>query len=321
MFKTRVGVVRGGPSAEYEVSLQTGSSILHNLPEEFEGVDIFIDKKGQWYRSGLPITQYQALRNIDVVWNALHGFYGEDGKIQQHLESIGVPYTGSSVFCSLLAIDKSLAKDRFRDLGVRTPKSTLLSVSDHLHDDLFHIFESFPLPAIVKPVNSGSSLGVTLARSFDDIEKGVRRAFLYSPRVLVEEYISGTEGTVGTIEKYRGENIYALSPVEIVPTEKEFFDYDGKYKGRAMQFSPSRFTNQEIARARAVAQALHKGFDIRHYSRMDFIISPERGMYVLEVNTLPALFPESSFERSLKTGNIPVSEFVGHILHLALEKN
>lgn len=321
MYKTRVAVLRGGPSAEYEISLQTGSAVLRNLPEEYHGIDIFIDKNGLWHRSGMETSPYQALKNVDVVFNALHGGYGEDGKLQRTLESFKVPYTGSRTLPSAISIDKILAKDVFRHEGIRTPRSAELRVSEDADEKLLAILSGFPLPAIIKPGTSGSSLGVTFARSLEEVERGVRRAFLYSPKVLVEEYIDGTEGTVGIIDGYRGEETYALSPVEIVPTEREFFDYDGKYKGRAMQFAPSRFEDKEIARMQVAARAIHRALGLRHYSRTDFILSSHGILYALEINALPGLYPDSSFERSLRAGNVGYGEFLRHLLSLAIEKN
>lgn len=314
-------MVRGGPSAEYEISLQTGGVVLQNLPESYQGVDILIDRSGGWYRGGEKVLPYQALVNTDIVFNALHGEYGEDGKIQRDLEGLGLPYTGANVIGAALSMNKVLAKECLKNSGIKTPRGVELGISDDISERLFAIFEKFPLPAVVKPASSGSSLGVTFAQSFDDIERGVRKAFLYSPRVLVEEYIHGTEGTVGIIENFRDEALYTLAPIEIIPTESPIFDYDGKYKGRAMQFSPSRFLKSDNARVEATAKAVHRALGLRHYSRTDLIITPEGQIYVLEVNALPALAPESSFDRSLKTGNIELKEFIDHVLSLALERD
>lgn len=321
MHKTRVAVLRGGPSAEYEVSLQTGSAVLKSLPDRYLGIDIFIDKNGVWHRGGEPLSPYQALSNIDVVFNALHGEYGEDGKLQREIEKMGVPYTGARTVGAALSMHKPLSKKKLQESGIRVLRSVEITVSDNISDLLFELFSRAPLPAVVKPASSGSSLGVTFTQSFEEVERGIKKAFLYSPTVLVEEYINGTEGTVGVIEGYRDEDIFSLSPVEIIPHGEPIFDYDGKYKGRAMQFSPSRFLPSDLERIKATAKAVHKALGLRHYSRTDFILNPDGLIYVLEVNALPALAPDSSYERSLKTGNIELSDFVGHVLSLALEKN
>ena len=168
MLKTRVAVLRGGPSFEYDVSLETGSNVLRNLDEEYSGIDVFIDKNGVWHRSGLAVSPYRALKNVDVVWNALHGEYGE-GKVQQELQVLGVPYTGSSTLSAAISINKGLSKEYFKKAGLHVPEAIKLSIGHDFDERLFDVFKKAILPVVVKPLSAGSSLGVTVARSLDDI--------------------------------------------------------------------------------------------------------------------------------------------------------
>ncbi len=321
MLQTRVAVLRGGPSPEYEVSLQSGSNVLKHLPDGFRGLDIFIDKDGLWHRDGIQTSPYSALKDVDVVWNALHGDYGEDGRVQQELTALGVPFTGSGVLGSALAMNKILSKERYREAGLTVPESTVLSVSNDFEDRLFDIFKNVSLPVVVKPHASGSSFGVTLAHSLGEVEQGVRKAFEYSPTVLIEEYIPGKEATVGVVEGLRGEGVYALSPIEIVPTEEKFFDYDAKYKGRSLEICPGNFSESDTYALREMAKAAHDALGLRHYSRSDFIVSPDRGIYILETNALPGLTPMSLVPKALQTANISMGEFIKHILTVAIEKS
>ena len=126
MATHRVGVIRGGPSSEYEVSLKTGGSVLQYLPEQYEGHDILIDRRGQWHLGGLPTTPARAARQVDVIFNAMHGEYGEDGKVQNLLDQLGVPYTGSGTFASAVGMNKALAKNVFKQNGLKTGRPRLV---------------------------------------------------------------------------------------------------------------------------------------------------------------------------------------------------
>jgi D-alanine-D-alanine ligase len=320
MHKTKVAVVRGGISPEYDVSLQTGSAVLRNLPEDFHGIDIFIDKRGMWHRNGMPMLPYRALKNVDVVWNALHGEYGEDGKIQRELAAIGVPFTGPHVLPASISMSKALSKDHFRRAGLQVPHGVVLRVGEDIHADILAAMALMSFPLIVKPSDAGSSVGVTLAQSNTELEEGVRRAFNYSPKVLVEEYIPGTEATVGVIENFRDEELYSLAPIEIRPTDNHtFFNYDAKYKKGALEISPGNFHDSDVRALREFAKLAHHTLGLRHYSRSDFIVSPGRGIYILETNSLPGLTPESLIPKALQTANVSFREFLSHILSLAVQ--
>jgi D-alanine-D-alanine ligase len=321
MLKTRVAVLRGGPSSEYDVSLETGSAVLRSLPDEYQGIDVFIDKNGVFHRSGLSVSLYHALKDVDVVFNALHGAYGEDGKIEQELDRLGIPYTGPSSLSAALSMNKLLSKERFKKIGLHVPNSVTLSVDYDLDEKLFDVFKQTELPVVVKPVAQGSSLGVTLARSLDDIERGVRKAFGYGTTVLVEEYIPGKEATVGVVENFRDEDLYALAPIEVKPTESPFFDYDAKYKGRALLLSPGNFNESDKRALVEMAKAAHQALGLRHYSSSDFILSPGKGIFILETDSLPGLTPKSLVPQALKTATVSMGEFLKHILSLALEKS
>jgi D-alanine-D-alanine ligase len=195
MTKLHVGILRGGPSSEYDVSIMSGDTILKNIPKKYHSVDILISKSGIWHRGGVEMEPRQAL----------HGEYGEDGKVQQILDRIGVPYTGTGALGSAIGMNKHLAKQHFIKGGLKTPHSKLLSPlsNDESIQKLAHtLFKSFPIPAVIKPVSAGSSVGVTVARTLAELEAGLEKAFAVGGSVLVEEFISGTEATCGVIEQF-----------------------------------------------------------------------------------------------------------------------
>jgi D-alanine-D-alanine ligase len=324
MLKTRVGVLRGGPSSEYDVSLKTGSAVLKNLADErlgdrYAAIDIFIDKNGAWHIGGLEVAPHEALTRADVFVNALHGEYGEDGKIQSLLDHHGVPYTGSRTLASAIGMNKVLAKEAFKKSGIRTPYYIVLAKGKF---NTLEIFKSFPMPAVVKPVSAGSSVGISIVRTFEDLEPAIMRAFAIGDEVMIEEFISGVEATVGVIDGFRGENLYALPPIEI-RHDRDFFDYDAKYSSdaavAAQEIVPGHFSDADKAELLRLAREVHAALNLRHYSRTDFIVSPRRGVYVLEVNTLPGLTEASLIPKALVAVGSSLPEFLDHIVGLALE--
>ena len=320
MSNTVVAVLRGGIGGEHEVSLSSGATVIQELSKEqhdISVIDIFIDRSGTWYVRGVPKVPERALVGVDVVWNALHGQYGEDGTVQRILDRIGVPYTGSTAYASALAMNKVLTKREVERLGIRTPRSTILSVTANLDSDVLNCFRSFPQPSVVKPLNSGSSVGVTIARSFNQLQDGVREVFQHASQVLVEELIVGKEATCGVVDNFRNEVHYTLPPVEIIPPDASaFFDYDAKYSGLTSERCPGNFSSKETEDLKECARAAHHALGMRHYSRSDFIVSP-RGIYFLEINSLPGTTGESLLPKSLQAVGVSMNEFVQHVLNLA----
>ena len=320
-MRTVVAVLRGGPSSEYEVSLKTGASVLEHLDrEKYEPRDIFITRKGEWHHSGIPMFPERALRGVDVAFNAMHGEFGEDGGVQRLLEVLKIPYTGSGTVASALAFNKQRTKLAVEKLGVKVPRGIVVDKGPDIEEQALHIFRTFPHPAIVKPVIGGSSVGMTLADSFYALKSGLERAFQIAPKVLVEEYIKGKEATVGVIENFRGERSYALFPIEIVPPVKSaFYDYDAKYAGETQLVTPGNFSENEKQELQRIARMAHDTLGLSHYSRSDFIVS-KRGIYFLEVNTLPGLTEHSNMPHALKAVGSKLSEFLDHIISLARRK-
>jgi D-alanine-D-alanine ligase len=341
--KIKVGVLRGGPSSEYDVSLKTGAAVLSGFAHEknadkYHTQDILISKDGTWHISGTPIAPEDAIRRFDVLFNAMHGEFGEDGKIQAFLDHHMVPYTGSRTLGSAIGMNKVMAKEIFKKHGIKTPHYITIEWTDDfetkpsvLHERARHIFNSFPMPLVVKPAAAGSSVGVSIAKVFADIEPAIRNAFIIANKngtgsndtkkgvVLIEEYISGVEASLGVIEGLRGEALYALPAVEIRP-KHEFFSYDAKYTdGGSEEIVPGNFTREQKKMMEDLARKVHEALGLRHYSRTDFIVSPRRGIYVLEVNTLPGITPTSILPKSLEAVGVQFPDFLDHIIGLALE--
>ena len=318
MSHIRVGVVRGGPSSEYAVSLKTGESVLRHLDRtKYAPVDILLSPRGEWYMNGVRTDLATIAHHVDVVWNALHGTFGEDGKVQQLFESFDIPYTGSGIIASAVGMHKGLAKERFREAGLLTPGGMVIDVDDVFEEVVVQLARDGRLPVIVKPVSGGSSVATKIARTPEDLLSAMNSASKYGD-ILVEEYIEGKEATCCVIDTGTNGEHMVLYPIEIVPSaSKEFFDYDAKYSGESEEICPGRFTIAAFSELRELAARAHKAVGARHYSRSDFIVTPE-GIYILETNTLPGLTEESLLPKALNAGGVSLPEFLDHVLDLTL---
>lgn len=318
MRGTVVGVLRGGPSREHEVSLASGHAVIANLPKEhFTVRDIYIDKQGVWHERGRPISPDRALHSVDVVVIGLHGEYGEDGEVQKVLERYGVPYTGSDSFASFVAMHKVMAKEKATQAGLLTPKYRFIEEGTDYEQTLRDVVRTFPQPVVVKPTKWGSSVGVTLTTGYAPLHTAVTGLLAEGAGgVIVEEYIRGTEATAGVVEGLRNERLYGLPVIEIIPPAADFFSYDAKYSGSTKEICPGNFSKVVSDELTRQARVMHDALGLRHYSRSDFIVTP-KGIYYLETNSLPGLTSESLLPKSLAAVGVSFSEFLTHIIGLA----
>lgn len=320
MSRIKVAVLRGGPSSEYEVSLKTGQAVLKNLPERFLPVDVFIDREGNWHREGFVVPPQKILQSVDVVFNALHGEYGEDGRVQRLLDDCGVPYTGSGAWASALGMNKALAKDQYKQKGLKTPAHILADKKKETIAEIEKkVFAKMSLPFIVKPADKGSSVGLFLVKDWRDLKKALESVFSFSEKALIEEFIKGKEATCAVVEGLRGQAHYSLLPIEIRKVG-ELFDYEAKYGGATEEICPGCFTPAESQQIQQAAILAHQALGLTHYSRSDFILSPRRGLYILETNSLPGLTETSLLPKSLKAVGIEFSHFLEHLIDLALQR-
>lgn len=324
MQKTRVAVLRGGPSEEYDVSLETGQGVLGALDaRKYEPVDIVITRDGDWLFHGRARRPEELLEGVDVVFVGLHGTYGEDGTVQRMMDRLGMRYTGSGAFSSAIAMNKVMTKDKLRDLGIRMARHMLVTQSSNesLSGVVNSIGNMFGPQYVVKPIGSGSSVGVSVVKNIFTLHGVLQRALKDYEQVLVEEYIAGKEATCGVINNFRNEGTYALPPIEIVPPESaDYFDRTVKYDGSTKEICPGRFTHEDKAEIERMARLIHDTLELSQYSRSDFIVSPN-GVYFLEVNTLPGLTAESLMPKALNAVGSSYSEFIDHLLTDALNRS
>ncbi len=318
MVRTIVGVLRGGTSNEYNLSLKTGAAMMNALPEEkYETRDILIDKQGYWHVRGIPATPARALTQIDVVLNALHGGVGEDGSVLRILERAGVPYAGARPLPSGIALNKIRAREILLKAGLRMPMAISFSL-DHEQDTgemARNVFANFGPPYIVKPPSDGAGSGIRMARTIVELPHAIADVLDAYGAALVEEYIRGEEGTVGVIEGFRGEDLYALPPAH-VDHDAPFLTREHHESGELRHIAPSPFSFLHKQSLMDLARMAHKVLGMSHFSRSDFIVTP-RKVYLLEINAVPGLYPGASFPAMLESVGSSVPEFLEHAIALA----
>lgn len=322
VHKIRVGVARGGISPEYDVSLKTGAAVLKNLPDKYIPYDILITKDGVWHINGIPTSIDKLRGKIDVLFNALHGAYGEDGKIQRELEEVSIPYTGSGLVASAIGMNKALAKKSFK-VGdeIKTPLYKTVRKNDDLNKAVTEIWRSFPQPSIIKPLSGGSSIGVSMGRTFPGIAEGINKVFDSGDDAIIEEYINGREVFCGAVSDFRGEKVYVLPPAEIIGSEKmDFLDYDKKNGAESINISsPSQLGKKEKEAISEAVKRIYQNLSLRDYAGFDFIVS-KRGIYLLEVNTLPGLTGASLLPKALDSVGAELPQFLDHVITLAVRR-
>jgi D-alanine-D-alanine ligase len=285
MAKIKVAVLMGGISCEREVSLVSGRGVLEHLDKtkyEAWGVDI-------------P-SELEKIKGCEMAFLALHGKGGEDGTIQGYLETREIKYIGCGVLASAIGMNKKFFKYLMEVNNVLIPKTTMQT------------------PCVIKPVCGGSSVGVSIVEKSEDMNKAIELAKKYDNEVLVEEYIKGMEVTCGVW----GNAATALPVVEIIPKNK-FFDYESKYSdGGAEEICPARLSELMTKKVQDIAIRVFEIIGGRGFARVDMIIR-EKEVYVLDINTLPGLTPNSLLPKEAKAMGMSYSEMLDRIIELALE--
>lgn len=311
MHGTVVGVLRGGPSHAHESSLKSGHAILSHLPSErFIAHDVYIDQQGIWHDRGLPTIPGRVLPTIDVAIIALHGGYGQSGEVQKVLEQFGVPYTGADSFHSFHASHKVLAKEQAVRAGIRTPRYHFADRSDSAERLAREAVRSFLQPVVVKPVGVGSSASVSFVSGYKPVHDAISSLFAEGARgVLVEEHIQGREVSIGIVEGLRGEELYALPPMEVTPSEDR------------PQISLARLSHPLIDELTAHTRTMHRALGQKHYSCSDFIVS-DKGIYFIKTNPAAAvgMTGESRMSASLAAVGVQFKDFLEHTIDRALAK-
>jgi D-alanine-D-alanine ligase len=299
----RVAVVLGGLSAEREVSLNTGAGVLAALHEK--GWDaVAID-----WRPGTSLARLLEEARAQVVWNALHGTWGEDGAVQGLCSCLGLPCTGSGILASALAMDKVMSKRIFESNGVPTPRWQLLAHAGPADgSDAPAALATWALPCVIKPANEGSSVGVSIVEHRDELATAVAHARRHHGEVIVEDYIAGTEVFVGILDGA------VLGSVEVRPATK-FYDYEAKYQRTDTKYLiPPELPRELVERAEQHALAAYRALGCTGHARPDLRIANDGAVYVLEVNTLPGMTKTSLLPKIARSAGLDYATLCERIL-------
>jgi D-alanine-D-alanine ligase len=291
-----VAVICGGDSGEYDISIQSGRVVVDSLPQEkFKGYLVVIKKTG-WQVEFPDGQQFPVMKEdfsfvaegvkvtFDLVFNAIHGTPGEDGKILGYFDVLGIPYTSSNMLVSALTFNKDICKRVVASHGVRVAKSVLLKKDHHINAQI--LLDTLGLPVFVKPNNGGSSVGVTKVKQPDQLLPAVYKAMKEDDEVLVESFIGGREFGCGVMQSKKGMIVF---PVTEIISKNEFFDYEAKYtQGMADEVTPAQITETAETRIKSTAAFLFESLGCKGFVRFDFIISKGK-LYFLEVNTVPGI--------------------------------
>jgi len=305
-------VLMGGISPEREISLQSGKAVVNALSTDNKNVIKIIVNDDMVNE----LDNYK----IDVAFIALHGYFGEDGGIQEVLENKGIPYTGSETAASKLAMNKVESKDAFRRNNIPTPDYFTASTEQNI-SEIANRVKSLKLPVITKPVSNGSSIGIYIIKEYIEITDAIKYTGRYSEEILVEECIEGRELAISVL------NDKALPVIEI-KTATGIYDYDAKYKSDKTQYtvlasadksSETTLSHDVYERVQDVAVRAHNSLGCRTFSRVDVILNKDDEIYVLEVNTVPGFTERSLLPKAAAAANISFSELCNTIVNAACE--
>lgn len=318
-----VGIICGGFSSEFDISVKSGTNIYDNFPEGYKAYLILLRDTGWFVKVGeeeLPMdSRNLSFRlngedvRIDLAIVYIHGNPGENGKLQAYLDIIGVPYVNSGPLASELSFDKWYCNQFLKGFGIQVADSIYLTSRNHTTASE-SIVKQLGLPLFVKPCDSGSSYGIARVNTVGDLSPAIDSAFNEGATVIIESFLDGTEVTCGV---YRtNEGIRALPLTEIV-TENEFFDYEAKYQGLSDEITPARIPDDQTKEVQELSIKIYQLLNLRSIARIDFMMVGGKPN-VIEVNTTPGFSNESIVPKMIATKGLTTKEFWTQILDAEL---
>ena len=321
--KRTIAIVCGGDSSEHDVSLRSAQGIYSFFDKERYNVYI-VDVKGtNWQvqlhdgtttpidKNDFSFREEGRLRLFDYAYITIHGTPGENGILQGYLDLIRLPYSTSGVLVEALTFNKFVLNQYLRGYGVRVAESVLVRRDQAQQLTKRQIIDTIGLPCFVKPANDGSSFGVSKVNKPDQLAAALRVAMLERDEVMIESFLEGTEITVGC---YKTRDKSVVLPVTEVVTKNEFFDYDAKYNGQVEEITPARIPEEQAKRAQALTSHI---YDILHCNgiiRIDYIISPEGDITMLEINTTPGMTATSFIPQQVRAAGLTMTDVLSDIV-------
>jgi len=312
---SRIAVLKGGRSLERQVSLRSGARVqdaLERLGHDVLSIDV-----------GVDLIRRLRAEPLDAAFVALHGRDGEDGTVQELLEILGLPYTGSGVLGCSRAVDKALAKHLMHEAGIPTPEFFAFTQTAFRElgagEALPAIEERLRFPIVVKPSSQGSALGIKFAGTADDVPAALVAAFSYDARVVLERHVEGRDLAVSVLDGADGAE--ALPVVEAVPRSEDFYDFEARYEiGRTEFVCPADLPDTVAERARELALAVHSLLGLHAFSRVDLMLDADGELFVLEANPIPGLTDTSLLPQAAEAAGVDFDQLVARILELAFER-
>ncbi len=331
MSKTKVAIVAGGYTGEYEVSIGTAANITKHLGalDKYQLYQVVIDRNN-WIcnqefgdyeidKNDFSVPLPEGKLTFDIAFLTIHGTPSEDGKLQGYLDMIGIPYCMNGVLPSAITFNKKMANNHLRNTGISLVAESLL-IQKGQEWSTTRILEKLTLPAFVKPNEGGSSLATFKVVNEEELKKAIYQALEFDDQVLVEEYIAGREFSVGVYEDENG--VHALPVTELI-TQNDFFDYEAKYtQGVTDEVTPADIPTSIQEKIQSQACQIFELFQCQYFVRIDFIwLDNTEDIYFLEVNTMPGQSDNSILPQQIRNAGMQLSEFYDKMLTFAIQNN
>lgn len=324
-MKKNIAIIMGGYSSEVEISLKSGNVVYQNISKEaYNSYKVHI-LKNKWVvvddsMNEFPINKHDfsvevnsEKINFDCVFNAIHGHPGEDGTILAYFDLIGLKHTSAPFYQMALTFNKRDCLSVVKQYGIKTATSYFLNKGDEIHVD--EIINTVGLPCFVKPNSAGSSFGISKVKIKAAMIPAIEKAFKEDSKILIEEFLDGTEVSVGVID-YKGK-IKVLPMTEIV-TDNDFFDYEAKYSGKSEEITPARISDENHKKLEKVSSQVYQILNIRGISRSEYILVNDEP-YFLELNTVPGITAESIIPKQAAAAGISLQELFHNAIEMALK--
>jgi D-alanine-D-alanine ligase len=326
-MKKRIAIIAGGDSSESGVSLRSARSLYNFIDRSLYSPFIVIINKKQWYVKGEYSQKYPVDKNdftfrkntgrikFDFAYITIHGTPGENGLLQGYFELLGIPYSTCSLLTSAITFSKFTCNQYLKGFGVTVSESLLLRTGQTISPE--EVAEKVGYPCFVKPNAGGSSFGVTKVKKPEELQTAIAKAFSEDGEVMIEAFMPGTEITCGM---YKTKDHKVVLPVTEVVPANEFFDYDAKYNGQVQEITPARISEELSTRVQQLTAAIYDILDCKGIVRIDYIISENNTIRLLEVNTTPGMTATSFIPQQVKAAGLSMTDVLTEIIENELDK-
>ena len=323
--KKNIAIIMGGFSSEYKISLKSGNVVYETLDKEkyeafrvhvFKDRWVYVNDKGLEFpidKNDFSVTIDGSKTTFDCVFNAIHGSPGEDGFMQAYFELLNIPQTSCNMYQAGLTFNKRDCLSVLKPYGIKTAESYYLNLGDEIRED--DIIAKVGLPCFVKANKAGSSFGITKVHKKEDLQNAIDVAFKEDDEIIIEEYLDGTEVSVGVIS-YKGET--KVLPITEIVSENDFFDYEAKYLGKSQEITPARLTEEQENQVNKIAKQVYETLKMTGFSRSEYIFKNGEP-HLLEVNTVPGLTKESILPQQAEQAGITLVELFDNAIEEALK--